>query len=63
MVLNRIINWITKISEFKVKNLTAVFKWKMPFFYGQEGVNERVATGCEIGHWARPGASGSLLIQ
>ena len=42
MILNRIIKKITKITKFEVKNLTTVFKWKMPFFYSQEGVNHYV---------------------
>ena len=38
MILNRIIKRITKISKFEVKAFTTVSKWKMPFFYSQEGV-------------------------
>ena len=41
MILNRIIKRITKITKFEVKKLTTVFKWKMPFFYSQEGVNPK----------------------
>ena len=38
MVFNWIIKKVTKMSEFEVDNLNTVFKWKMPFFYSQEGV-------------------------
>ena len=38
MILSRIIKRITKITKFEVINVTTVFKWKMPFFYSQEGV-------------------------
>ena len=37
-ILNRIIKRITNITKFEVKKLTTVLKWKMPFFYSQEGV-------------------------
>ena len=49
MILNRIIKRITKITKFEVKNLITVFKWKMPFFYSQEGVNVLVfIIGCTV---------------
>ena len=48
MILNRIIKRITKITKFEVKNLTTVFKWKMPFFYSQEGVKVVLIFPCQI---------------